>query len=581
MIVGRHRLSGTSAPLPNRIAPGTLAQRPVSAPHRGDVYAARRASTPTPASPALPKPAVDYVQIYDKLRISMDHSSYAWDRIKFLTAGLGALCAGLHFAAPVTQLAAWVTSVWGHVPLAEPATLSNALFATAMGLFAFTGVLWNHARPSAFVARHLPSLRANEAQSNAQELCHDRIREVHDDLKARQRVWGAAGVLTVMASLLPMFYSVLVAPVTYALPILIGGTVVGTLGLHQASRFKKAAETIEDLQGILKLDLAKKIKRGFLRNFADGRGLPTFALLSLLPLMAFGSPIVTKGLMLAATAIGLYEYVYNLMFKESTAGTRRVVMGLGLVAGGLLAFLPTVSAAVGAMVTVVPPVSVALFLPFVGAAAYFVIRAQHDRDIQTASNDFLKTMGGFAYVPLLFAHFHFLRGIGGGNLWLVGALCLSIAGDMLALALGSSLGKGNGLLARNPFAEVSPKKTVAGFMGQAIGAFGAAWVFTKLAGQALGLGVGDMLALGLIGTFLSPIGDLFESMLKRMVGVKDSGGIFRGRTLSDPMGRNPDLKGHGGLLDRLDSHAFAVGAVFYWVTFVKPHLFAWLAAIGW
>ena len=55
--------------------------------------------------------------------------------------------------------------------------------------------------------------------------------------------------------------------------------------------------------------------------------------------------------------------------------------------------------------------------------------------------------------------------------------------------------------------------------------------------------------LGILGQ----LGDLFESLLKRSFGVKDSGVI---------------VPGHGGILDRLDSVLFAAPAAFYYAVFV-------------
>jgi phosphatidate cytidylyltransferase len=65
---------------------------------------------------------------------------------------------------------------------------------------------------------------------------------------------------------------------------------------------------------------------------------------------------------------------------------------------------------------------------------------------------------------------------------------------------------------------------------------------------------GDALLLGVAVAVLAPIGDLFESMVKRDAGVKDSGTIF-----------GP----HGGALDRLDAIIFTIVAGYYvWVAVI-------------
>ena len=94
---------------------------------------------------------------------------------------------------------------------------------------------------------------------------------------------------------------------------------------------------------------------------------------------------------------------------------------------------------------------------------------------------------------------------------------------------------------RRPLAPaISPKKTVEG----AAGGFVAGALFVPIAGQwwLPGVPSGFLAALGAALVAMGIAGDLFESMLKRSAGVKDSSGL---------------IPGHGGVLDRIDALLFA------------------------
>lgn len=113
-------------------------------------------------------------------------------------------------------------------------------------------------------------------------------------------------------------------------------------------------------------------------------------------------------------------------------------------------------------------------------------------------------------------------------------------GETAAYLVGSTLG-------RRPLAPtISPRKTLEGAAAQVVaslatGAVLGAWLLPSCGGAVA------LLAGGLLG-IVGQIGDLAESVLKRSVGTKDTGGL---------------IPGHGGVLDRIDSLLFNLPAFYY------------------
>ena len=102
------------------------------------------------------------------------------------------------------------------------------------------------------------------------------------------------------------------------------------------------------------------------------------------------------------------------------------------------------------------------------------------------------------------------------------------------------------------YEAVSPKKTWAGAWGGLAGSLVGVAVLKLV--TAHGLGWIDVVLIAIPGGVLGQLGDLTESLLKRSVGVKDSGAL---------------LPGHGGLLDRIDA-----------VLFIAPYVYAYLLIRG-
>jgi phosphatidate cytidylyltransferase len=136
-----------------------------------------------------------------------------------------------------------------------------------------------------------------------------------------------------------------------------------------------------------------------------------------------------------------------------------------------------------------------------------------------------------------------LRDLDRGRLATFAVLIAVWAGDTLAYLGGRLLGRHR--MAPN----TSPGKTWEGFVFGTIATIFAAFVVLYDARHTY-LSVGQAVALGAVVAVAAPAGDLFESMLKRDAGVKDTGRL---------------LAGHGGMLDRLDAILFAAPAAFFTV----------------
>jgi phosphatidate cytidylyltransferase len=117
-----------------------------------------------------------------------------------------------------------------------------------------------------------------------------------------------------------------------------------------------------------------------------------------------------------------------------------------------------------------------------------------------------------------------------GRRWLFIAVALVWAADTGAYFVGRHFGK------RKLSPRISPNKTVAGLFGGLASGVLVAVAFAPLAGASVRQ-LPEVALVAFVAVAFSVVGDLFESLLKRHVGAKDSGDL---------------IPGHGGVLDRID-----------------------------
>jgi phosphatidate cytidylyltransferase len=181
-----------------------------------------------------------------------------------------------------------------------------------------------------------------------------------------------------------------------------------------------------------------------------------------------------------------------------------------------------------------PRVAFLLFLAEFGALAL----------AQAATHGKLWAASGLAYSVLPFLALSLLRGDSEKGLHaILFVFAVVFAADTFAYFAGRAIG-GPKLAP-----AISPNKTWSGFIGGLIGSVVVALILLRIFGYSPGL-LPIGFALGI--SFVSQMGDLFESWIKRRFGKKDSGAM---------------IPGHGGLLDRIDGLIFASVA-------------AWVAAIA-
>jgi phosphatidate cytidylyltransferase len=163
------------------------------------------------------------------------------------------------------------------------------------------------------------------------------------------------------------------------------------------------------------------------------------------------------------------------------------------------------------------------------------------RDDPSPTVSWALTVAGGLYLGWFLGHFVLLRARPDGLPWTIVAFLSVWISDSGAYFVGLAVGR------HKIWPRISPKKSWEGSIGGVISGVLGTMLIAWLADLPVGHGaiVGGLIAV------ITPFGDFAVSMMKRQVGVKDSGNL---------------IPGHGGMLDRIDTLLFSAVIVYYYVS---------------
>jgi phosphatidate cytidylyltransferase len=253
----------------------------------------------------------------------------------------------------------------------------------------------------------------------------------------------------------------------------------------------------------------------------------TLRVLWALPWAAFAITIIVLGEAVFAIAVVMLAAVCIAELFTMAKAARPFALTAMVGAGGLIA-----AAYLGDHYSMTLALAAAFPVMFLAVAAR--------GSIEGVTGSVAVTTLGIVWIGLPFAHAVLLRELPDhGAALLVDVLIATIIADTAAYGGGRAFG-------RHPLsAAISPNKTIEGLAFGLVGGTLGFWFAGLYQDWLPGT---DALAMGAVIALVAPIGDLFESMVKRDLGVKDSG------TAVGP---------HGGLLDRLDAVLFTIVAGYY------------------
>ncbi len=249
-------------------------------------------------------------------------------------------------------------------------------------------------------------------------------------------------------------------------------------------------------------------------------------------LIWFGDPWVTVVVCVVA-ALAAYEF-YRIVKNENIQPLTW--------SGILFSVLFAINAYVQAHAIDIPRISSWFTLTFLITSITVIplLWLLFKQNRQHAFIDWGWTVAGVLYTGWLLSFYIHIRAMENGVGWLFLVLGCTALCDVFAYAVGSTLGK-------HPLASsVSGGKTLEGSIGGLI----ASVIVAVIASLLFNLPVNywQMVLAGVIIAIFAQLGDLVESLLKRNMKAKDTGNV---------------LPGHGGILDRIDSHLLVAPVAYY------------------
>lgn len=258
-------------------------------------------------------------------------------------------------------------------------------------------------------------------------------------------------------------------------------------------------------------------------------GLPLVVLI-----ICFGNIYVMDIFMMLVAIICMYEY-YSVIDKISTP-----IKWIGYLSTILIA-LPSIFVETTIMKAI-------LFgIPIIIAILFFYVVVT---DMKITFKDIAYTSLGIFYITGFTVFLSLIRSLEDGKIILGYTIVVAWSTDIFAYLFGKMIGK-------HKFSKVSPKKTIEGCLGGAVGAVICGLIYIVFFNKYMNLDVQNtylvMMIVTLVLTSISQLGDFAASSIKRFANQKDYGNL---------------LPGHGGMLDRIDSLIFIAPFVYIFFTII-------------